>query len=109
MSENRRAPRTAFKPGQSGNPGGRPKSTLNKTLAKLLAKKCPGEKFSNEEEICQKVIDLARRGDKEMIGFIWDKMEGKTLPADASGALGGLKFTLTLGDGDAAPKTENPA
>lgn len=96
-----KAPPHAFKPGQSGNPNGRPKSTLNKTLAKLLANKCPGRTFTNEEAVCRVVVELAKEGDKDMINFIWDRIVGKplqTLSSDNPNVP--MFFTLSLGDSE---------
>ena len=103
MSENRTkraAPRTAFKPGHSGNPGGRPKSTLGKTLAKVLAEKHKEKPHSNELELVREIVRDAIAGDKDMRLLIWDRMEGKTPQAVDFGSGGqAVKFTLSLGDG----------
>lgn len=68
---------TKFKPGESRNPGGRPKSNLNKILSELLSKKAPGERLSCEQVIAQKIVTLALSGDQDAIEFVWDRMEGK--------------------------------
>ena len=103
MAENsgRRAGGTPFKPGKSGNPGGRPKSKLNQLLAKHLGLKAndSGEKW--EMLLVKRVIALAVTGDKWALEFIWDRLEGK--PAhhltDGDGNDIPVRFTLNLGDG----------
>lgn len=81
MAENsekkKRGPGRPFPPGVSGNAGGRPRSTLSKTLALLLEEKLPDVDTTNELEIARKIVELARAGDKDMIEFIWDRLEGK--------------------------------
>lgn len=102
--QKRRAPKTAFKPGQSGNPSGRPKSTLSKTLALALGKRAKDFEGSNEEAIVEKVVELAKAGDRAMIEFIWDRLEGKVAqPMELGGNDGTpIKFTLALGDAQRA-------
>lgn len=102
MTSSRKAPRSAFKPGQSGNPGGRPKSTLSKTLARILAEKFPGSKFTNEEHLARVIIKAAIEGDKDMTHLIFDRLEGKMMQPVGLGAdpaAEPVKFTLSLGDG----------
>lgn len=74
---NNRAPHTAFKPGQSGNPSGRPKSSLGKTLSKIVREKFPGKRFTNEEALCRAIVKRAIEGDKDLIELIFDRLEGK--------------------------------
>jgi len=70
---------TSFKPGVVQNPGGRPRSTLGKTLAAYLRKKAPGLNITNEQAIAAKIMELARKGDREMINLVFDRMEGKPI------------------------------
>lgn len=80
-----------FAKGQSGNPGGRPKSTLGKTLVAILAEHYPGKKFSNEKALCRRMVADAIDGDaalrKELREFIWSKLEAPLAPE--GGAEGG--------------------
>jgi hypothetical protein len=39
------------RPGQSGNPGGKPKSNLNKLLSKFMAGKDTGDRVSREKKL----------------------------------------------------------
>jgi len=59
MTEKKRQPPpTAFKPGQSGNPAGRPKGLPNKVNRAVIA--LMGE---NAEQVAQRVVDAALEGD----------------------------------------------
>ena len=105
MTSKRKAPRSAFKPGQSGNPGGRPKSSLSKTIARILTEKFPGSKCTNEEHLARAIVKSAIEGDKDMRHLIFDRLEGKVLqPVGVGGDpdAGPVRFTLSLGDGVAA-------
>jgi len=60
---------TTWKPGQSGNPAGRPKK--GETLTDILNERLDKEAFVN------KVIELAQSGDRKAIELIWERVEGK--------------------------------
>ncbi len=64
-----------FQPGQSGNPGGRPQSHLNKLLSRYLRAK-DGDK-TREQKLVEKICELALAGDMRAAVLIWDRMEGK--------------------------------
>lgn len=84
---NRRLPRTAWKPGQSGNPNGRPKKgkTLSDILEKHGAKRIvkttgpDGEikYISQKEALAKKLWELAITGDVAAIKYIYDRIDGK--------------------------------
>ncbi len=57
-----------FKPGQSGNPKGRPKGSLNK--ATIL---CQGIFADAAADIAEKAVDLALSGDTAMLKLLLDK------------------------------------
>ena len=82
-----------FVKGVSGNPGGRPKSNLSKLLAIKGAEKCKlkGKKrFTNEEAIADKVVDMALKGDRGSIEFYAERTEGKvktTVKFEGEGSL----------------------
>ncbi|MBL8845453.1 MAG: hypothetical protein JNN24_06745 [Hyphomicrobium zavarzinii] len=70
-----------FKKGQSGNPGGRPKSKLFREalLAELAA---AGEDTMELRDIARKLIDMAKEGDIQAVKEVADRLEGK--PAQES-------------------------
>jgi hypothetical protein len=71
------APR--FKPGQSGNPSGRPKNVLSKSLRKKLEElesDAPDAR-SNADLITDKLVTLALGGNLEAIKIVLDRMEGR--------------------------------
>jgi len=74
-----------FKPGQSGNPSGRPKGSISlvRILKRLLFEeiqvkgKTIDEKKTRAELLIKQVINLAlKRGDKDMIKLIFSYLEG---------------------------------
>jgi hypothetical protein len=69
-----------FKPGQSGNPEGRPKSiTLSEAYRKQLAQPVPGDKEGRTfaEVIASRVVVAAAMGDVGAAREIADRTEGK--------------------------------
>ena len=66
-----------WQPGQSGNPGGRPKDTLTKLLLDLLNANNEAEK----KAIVQQLIDIGKshgmRGQVAAIRDIFDRVDGK--------------------------------
>lgn len=62
----RKAPRTAFKPGQSGNPKGRPVDQEYKDALALLKAKSP--------ELMQKAIDMGMAGSEKVICALINKI-----------------------------------
>ena len=69
MTTKRPAPRTAFKPGTSGNPAGKPAGTRSKSTQLLLALMEGGA-----EKITQAVIDAAQAGDLMAAKIILDRV-----------------------------------
>ena len=79
----------SFPKGIGGNPGGRPKSNLNKLLSQFVMKKPEGGKEAWQALIVKRVVALAVQGDMEAVKFIWDRLEGKTaLSVAISGSVG---------------------
>jgi len=77
---------TQFKPGQSGNPGGRPKETpITDALRQALSDPAELERFISA------VIKKAKKGDVKAFQAVSDRIEGK--PAQA----------LNLGGADGGP------
>ena len=65
----RRAPLTAFKPGQSGNPAGRPKGSKNHaTMMALALMEC------DLDSIVKNVINAAKAGDMTAAKLVIDKL-----------------------------------
>lgn len=70
-----------FKKGQSGNPGGRPKSKLFREA--LLAELADaGDDKEELRDIARKLIDMAKDGDIQAVKEVADRLEGK--PAQES-------------------------
>ncbi len=65
-----------FRKGQSGNPGGRPKSKLFREalLAELAA---AGDDTAEIRDIARKLIDMAKEGDIQAVKEVADRLEGK--------------------------------
>jgi hypothetical protein len=77
---------TAFKPGQSGNPAGRPKSiTLSEAMRLELAKMLPGDTQERTfaEVIAQQLVRAAATGNILAAKEIADRTEGKPKQAIA--------------------------
>ena len=69
---------TRFKPGQSGNPTGRPKQApLTDELKKLLRQKASGSQWTNAHMVAWKMIQRAQAGDVGAARLIWEYVEGK--------------------------------
>ena len=69
MTAKRQAPKTAFKPGTSGNPAGKPAGTRSKSTQLLLALMQDGA-----QKITQAVIDAAQGGDLMAAKIILDRV-----------------------------------
>jgi len=74
---------TPFKPGQSGNPEGRPKGSRNlSTILKAMLEEevldDSGVKKPFQDIIIAKLVKLARDGDLKAIQEIYDRVEGKS-------------------------------
>lgn len=69
----RKAPKSAFKPGQCGNPKGRPKGSLNKSTisARRLA-----QHYLNQavEPVFQKLVEKAKEGDMTVIRLVVERI-----------------------------------
>jgi len=66
-----------FKPGQSGNPGGRPKGfSLTRLVREALQKEDPTTRKQNAEMIADKVVELAKQGNIAMIPLVWRYIDG---------------------------------
>jgi hypothetical protein len=79
-----------WKPGQSGNPAGRPKGpSLLKELLKELDQLEPGTKRKKVRAVAVTLIDRAIDGDMGAQQLVWRYVEGNpTQPVDMSGEIG---------------------
>ena len=67
-----------FQPGQSGNPGGRPKGYIPfaPALRRELAKADRRNK-TQMQKIAEKVVQMALKGDMDAVRWIADRVDGK--------------------------------
>lgn len=71
---------TRWKPGQSGNPGGRPKTApLSQACREVLARPLPGDTAGRTyaEAIAEKLAEKALKGDIRAAQEIGDRAEGR--------------------------------
>ena len=66
-----------FVKGSSGNPGGRPSKTLTALLKDRINE---GESFNKADLIINKAIELAIEGDIQAIKWIFDRVDGRSIP-----------------------------
>lgn len=75
-------PKNQFRPGQSGNPGGRPKKDesvsylVKKFLKNRVINPKTGKKVSNKQIFVERVFSLAMKGDVQAIKLIWNYVDG---------------------------------
>jgi len=95
MSENtveEQKPAHLWKPGQSGNPAGRPKGAKNLTtqVREALKKIAEGTNTTYQELLIKRILHKAiKEGNEKMIKLIWNYMDG--LPAQKIDFEGQLK------------------
>ena len=110
-----RAVNGRFRPGQSGNPGGRP---AGKTIGAVLRDKldeADADGHTPAERIANTLIGLAVGGDVRAIGLIYDRVEGKprqSVALDMGTGERGYHFIperdRRFDDGDGATETDFP-
>jgi Family of unknown function (DUF5681) len=86
-----------FKPGQSGNPGGRPRTAkLSEACRAKLASPIPGdpESRSYAEAIADKLALLALRGDIRAAQELADRAEGSTSHMAPPAVQNGVKYIV---------------
>src|ERR1700678_3100474 len=85
-----------FKPGESGNPGGRPKKQVTAALERELNNLVPGdsEKRTWLQLIVQRGIKKAVKGDMKAFAEIIDRLEGKAMQAHELSGPGGGAITV---------------
>lgn len=79
------SPATEFKPGQSGNPNGRPKKLpeLDKLLAEVLGQEPTGDGMTAAENILNAMYKQALKGDTKAAELLLNRAYGK--PKDNEG------------------------
>lgn len=77
-------PDTQFKPGESGNPGGRPAGSLSDRLRTLLASPTQDGK-TVADKLLEAAIEASKKGDFRFFKEIFDRHDGP-VPTTASGA-----------------------
>jgi len=85
--KNNRVPETAWKPGQSGNPNGRPPKghSITDTIKEMM-----GEKPEIKKALGTKLIELALKGDMAAIKLLMGYMDGMPVqPTELTGRNGG--------------------
>ena len=67
-----------FKPGESGNPHGRPPKELSMTnaLREILNEQNPETKIERYKELLNVAMDKAMKGDNDMIKYLINRIEG---------------------------------
>lgn len=76
-----------FKPGQSGNPNGRPKGGYLTDILKRQGEivdqeRADGKKISRKEAISEKLWEIAMSGDDAvLLKYLYDRIDGKPLQA----------------------------
>ena len=89
--ENPSLPEHRFKPGQSGNPKGRPKgTTLTNRLKKILAE----DDGKVAEALMKAGVKAALKGDYRFWAYIFDRVDGKVADRIAGPEGEGLKIII---------------
>lgn len=87
---------TQWKPGQSGNPSGRPKKLhITDAIRAELAREGP-DGIPNDEAIARVLVELARAGNLDAIREIADRTEGKARQRIESGNEDGTGIPISL-------------
>lgn len=86
-----------WKPGQSGNPNGRPKKEYSLTdgLREYVAETDPDKKKLRKDVLVEKLYTLAQRGDLQAIREVWDRLEGTTSKTETNVNVGIQNIVIT--------------
>lgn len=84
--QKRITPKTAWKPGQSGNPKGRPPK--GETLTDALKQRV------DKHEIAAKLCELAMGGDITALKYIYDRIDGRPIESVDMNHSGGIIVTF---------------
>jgi hypothetical protein len=85
-----------FKPGQSGNPGRRPKKPLTELLKRQLAQIDPGDKLGRSyvQLLIASVVKRATKKSDILVKEIFDRIEGKVAIPEPGKAETGVRVIL---------------
>ncbi len=84
-----------FKPGQSGNPGGRPKGIFGKAVLRQLRKRAEKGETNLDAVVGAQVDKAIAKGDTRAAEFLRDTVDGRPVAADDAGAAD-LSITLSF-------------
>ena len=93
-------PEHRFRPGQSGNPGGRPKTKLiTQAYRELLEQLDPEEKKTLAQILARNAVKHARKGNLAALKEITDRTEGKAVQPLSHSGLGSepIAFHVFIG------------
>ena len=91
--------RGRWKPGESGNPSGRPRP-IYKVLTEILASPTVNEphKWGEARELARKLVDRAKRKSDVLMKEVLDRVDGP-IPREVTGEAGGpLKIMVAFRD-----------
>ena len=66
-----------FKPGQSGNPAGRPKQVATRLIREMSAELAEGSNETRLRRIVEALLTKAEAGDLEAVKIVFDRLEGR--------------------------------
>ena len=90
-------PEHRFKPGQSGNPGGRPKTKLlTQAYRELLEQVDPKERKTLAEILARKAVQQALKGNLVALKEITDRTEGKSVQPLSHSGLGSEPIAINV-------------
>ena len=84
--QKRNTPSTAWKPGQSGNPNGRPPK--GQTLTDALKERV------DKQQIADKLYEMAMEGDISALKYIYDRVDGRPIESVDMNHSGGVQVTI---------------
>ncbi len=90
-------PEHRFKPGQSGNPGGRPKTKLiTQAYRELLEQLDPKERKTLAQRLARKAVQQALKGNLAALKEITDRTEGKSVQPLSHSGLGSEPVAINV-------------